>query len=95
MSEMKLPRRLSSNPNNPAYHPCFYRVGVRVDGKERGDIVFYDMDLGIVRYRDMPNTSVRVIGLEPYFRITVESRQERRARETWEAKHNVNQVGKD
>ncbi|HQZ42701.1 MAG TPA: DUF3297 family protein [Flavobacteriales bacterium] len=79
-----LPTRLSVDPNSPDFHPCYVRVGVRVDGKERNDILSYD--LKFLRYVTTSQEICFSELIEPYWRFA-ESRQQRRARERWEGKH--------
>lgn len=78
------PRKLSLDPNDPHFHPCYTRVGVRVDGEERNDIAFYDMDM--LAYKTNRDTSHLAESIEPYWRYPP-SRQVRRAEEAWERKH--------
>lgn len=78
------PRRLSIELHNPDYHPCFTRVGVRIDGKERNDIAYYNMD--DMSYMTTDSTSHLATKLEPYWRYQP-SRQQRRHEEAWERKH--------
>ncbi|MAS67360.1 MAG: hypothetical protein CMK82_11270 [Pseudomonadales bacterium] len=78
-----LPRRLSLEPNSPDFHPSYVRVGLRIDGKERNDIQFYDADK--LEYMTTARTSHLATSIEPYWRFA-ESRQQRRARERWEGK---------
>ncbi len=82
--ELTPPRRLSIDINSPDYHPSYVRVGVRVDGKERNDLQWYDVDK--LEYMTTAKTSHLAESIEPYWRY-VESRQQRRARERWEGKH--------
>lgn len=77
------PRRLSIELHSPDYHPSYLRVGVRVDGEERNDLAFYDVDQ--LSYMTTKKTSHLAKSIEPYWRFS-ESRQQRRARERWEAK---------
>lgn len=78
------PRRLSIDPNSPDFHPCYVRVGVRVNGKERNDIQYYDLDQS--SYMTTDKTSHLATELEPYWRYQP-SRQQRRHEEAWERKH--------
>lgn len=82
------PARVSSDPGHPDFHPSCHRIGVLVDGKLDRRVTFYDARLN--RYRllndgrrgpEREATRVDVFWLRP------ESRQERRARERWDAKH--------
>jgi hypothetical protein len=77
------PSRLSIDPNSPDFHPSYTRVGVRVDGKERNDLQWYDVKR--LEYMTTDKTSHLATSIEPYWRF-VESRQQRRARERWEGK---------
>jgi hypothetical protein len=77
------PGRLSIDPNSPDFHPCYVRVGVRVDGQERNDLQFYDVKR--LEYMTTAKTSHLATSIEPYWRFA-ESRQQRRARERWEGK---------
>lgn len=79
-----LPERLSLDPNSPDFHPCYVRVGLRVDGVERDDVMYYNMrDLS---YMTTNKTSHLATALEPYWRWQP-SRQQRRAEQRWEEKH--------
>lgn len=91
MADMKLPRRLSSDVNHPAYHPSYNRVGVRINDEPRGNVTFYDMDTKVYRVRGFPHVDHVALDIQPFWRRETESRQERRARERWELKHKVNQ----
>lgn len=75
------PRRLSIDPNHMFFHPCFSRVGVRIDGEERNNICMYDMSTD--SYMTTDKRSFLATSIEPYWRQE-ESRQMRRARERWE-----------
>lgn len=77
------PDRLSIEVDSEDYHPSCCRVGVVIDGKERNDIAFYDIKTGA--YKTEHNTSHLAKSIKPYWRYD-ESRQQRRARERWEAK---------
>lgn len=77
------PGRLSIDPNSPDFHPCYTRVGVRVDGQERNDLQFYDV--ATMSYMTTAKTSHLAESIEPYWRRP-ELRNERRWRERWEAK---------
>ena len=79
-----VPRRLSIDPNSPDFHPSYTRVGVRVDGVERNNLQWYDVDR--LEYMTTDKTSHLAESIEPYWRFE-ESRQQRRARERWEGKH--------
>lgn len=80
------PRRLSVERSSPWWHPCVNRIGVRVDGVELTDCWMYDLERMEYR-RGQYGRVTRAESIEPYVRITAESRQERRARERWEQKH--------
>lgn len=83
-----LPLSLSSDRNSAFYDPRCLRVGVRIDGKERTDITEYHVRLGEYRVQGMNRSMPPLLAgnIEPYWRYE-ESRQQRRARERWEAKH--------
>ncbi|MEO5586081.1 MAG: hypothetical protein ABIQ81_00140 [Novosphingobium sp.] len=78
------PARLSSDPAHPDFHPSYRRVGVRIDGVERTDVKRYDVAGGVFVAGFVPQVVAGAI--EPYWRWE-ESRQERRARERWDASH--------
>lgn len=78
------PSRLSLDPNSEDFHPCYVRVGLRIDGEERNDIAFYD--LANLSYKTQQDTSHLATSIEPYWRY-LPSRQQRRAEERWERKH--------
>jgi hypothetical protein len=82
-ADLPPPRRLTSVPGKPHYHPSCLRVGVRVNGAERSDLIEYDQDAGTAKTR---NDAVISGTIEPFWRYE-ESRQERRGRERWEQKH--------
>lgn len=85
------PARVSSNPNHPDFHPSFKRIGVLVDGQPRTDVFWYDAPGG--RFRvigDGAGGPVREGQVAVFWRWQ-ESRQERRARERWDAKHGKGQ----
>jgi len=84
VTDPTLPRRLSLEPNSPDFHPSYARVGLRIDGKERNDIQFYDADK--LEYMTTAKSSHLATSIEPYWRFA-ESRQQRRARLRWEEKH--------
>ena len=79
------PRVLSSDPNSDDYHPSCLRVGLRIDGEERRDVMMYDCGTRIYMTTDK-EAHMAQRSIEPYWRH-VESRQQRRARERWEGKH--------
>jgi hypothetical protein len=78
------PRRLSNESNSPDFHPCYSRVGVRIDGVERNDIAYYNMD--DMSYKTNRHTSHLAESIEPYWRFEP-SRQLRRAEARWAEKH--------
>lgn len=82
------PLRLSNDPSHRDFHPSYGRVGVRIDGAERRDCIWYDAPAG--RYLTLgtgrKGDHLLAHSIEPFWRWA-ESRQERRARERWEAKH--------
>ena len=78
------PSILSIESNSPYFHPCYVRVGVRIDGAERTDIAYYNMNNK--SYMTERKTSHLAVSLEPYWRF-FPSRQQRRAEQRWEAKH--------
>lgn len=81
------PQRLSNDPNHPDFHPSYNRVGVRIDGAERRDCIWYNAPAG--RYLTLGTgrngARLEAQSIEPFWRWA-ESRQERRARERWEGK---------
>lgn len=83
IEEPAIPRRLSIDPNSPDFHPSYQRVGVKIDGVERNDLQWYDMDRK--EYMTTNKTSHLAETIEPYWRY-IETRQMRRARERWEGK---------
>lgn len=78
-----IPLRLSIDPNSPDFHPCYVRVGVRVDGKERNDLQFYDVNRK--EYMTTAKTSHLAESIEPYWRY-MPSRQQRRAEERYKGR---------
>jgi hypothetical protein len=78
------PRKLSIDPNSPYFHPCYVRVGVRVDGEERNNIEYYDLDQS--SYMTTDKSSHLAKEIEPYWRWEA-NRQQRRMEERWAAKH--------
>jgi hypothetical protein len=74
------PRRLSLDMCSPDYHPCYVRVGLRIDGEERNDVAFYDADK--LEYMTERKTSHLATSIEPYWRYQP-SRQQRRAEERY------------
>lgn len=80
------PPRVSSDPNHPDYHPSCRRIGVMVDGVRKTDCCWYDAPGGFWRSIDAPKGHPRP-GQVVVFWLWTESRQERRARERWDAKH--------
>ena len=80
---MNPPRQLSHRLDSPVYHPSYMRVGVKLDGVDRTDVMEYNADAGWI----LTTAKVRHDGVvEPYWRYE-ETRQQRRAREAWERKH--------
>ncbi len=85
------PRRLSIWLLHPAYHPSYARVGVKFNGVERNDVQWYDLDKQQIRIK---NTNQLLEGDVVVFWRYPETRQQKRARESWEKKRNVrNDVG--
>lgn len=78
------PARLASRHNHADYHPCYPRVGLRVNGEERSDVIEYDRASRRVRLRD--DRLFLDVEVEPYWRRPA-SRQERRLSERYDAKH--------
>lgn len=78
------PSKLSIDPNSPHFHPCYVRVGVRVDGEERNNIEYYDLEQK--SYMTTDHTSHLAESIEPYWRYPA-SRQQRRYEERWQEKH--------
>jgi hypothetical protein len=80
--EFPVPQRLSLKLESKDYHPCYVRVGVLLDGVERKDVASYDVALGqLVTLKHGVMNGV----VTPFWRYP-ETRQQRRARESWEAK---------
>jgi hypothetical protein len=77
------PAILSIEQLDPHFHPCYMRVGVRIDGEERNDIAYYNTKN--LSYKTNRHTSHLAVVIEPYWRHAP-SRQQRRAEERWEAK---------
>lgn len=77
------PRILSIEHMSPHYHPCYRRVGVRIDGEERDDIAYYNMD--DLSYKTSKDTSHLAETIEPYWRYQA-SRQQRRLEERFSRK---------
>lgn len=82
------PSRLSSDPNHADFHPSYLRVGVRIDGEPRQDVIWYDAPgrRFLTTATGRKATPLFALTITPFWRWT-ESRQERRARERWEGKH--------
>jgi hypothetical protein len=78
------PARLSIDPNSPDFHPCYQRVGVRVNGEERNNIQWYDVSRN--EYMTTDKTSHLATTIEPYWRFQP-SRQVRRAEEAYSRRH--------
>lgn len=74
------PRILAIEMSSPHFHPCYVRVGVRIDGEERNDIAYYNQD--DLSYKTEHNTSHLAETIEPYWRYQP-SRQQRRAEERY------------
>lgn len=77
-----LPQRLSLLTWHKDYRPDYSRVGVKLNGEERKDVQSYDVEareLETVHRQKLYGT------IEPFWRYP-ETRQQRRARERWEAK---------
>lgn len=83
LGEPKPPSILSIELGDPHYHPCYVRVGVRIDGEERNDIAYYNLNNR--SYKTNRDTSHLAQTIEPYWRYQP-SRQQRRAEERWERK---------
>lgn len=78
------PQALSNHVNHRDFHPSYMRVGVRIDGVERKDLKWYDVRAGLAATVD--GVMLKSETIEPFWRYP-ENRQQRRARERWEAKH--------
>ncbi len=74
------PAVLSIDPNSKDFHPCYVRVGVRIDGEERNNIQYYN--LNDLSYMTTDNTSHLAKEIDPYWRYQP-SRQQRRAEARW------------
>lgn len=82
------PANLSGDPNHDDFHPCYMRVGIDFDGVERRDVARYECKLGRI-WLISDKKGLPLIGVvEPFWRWP-ESRQERRARERWDASHGM------
>lgn len=77
------PRKLSLDMMSPDFHPCYVRVGVVIDGEERNDVAYYNMD--DLSYMTDRKTSHLATSIEPYWRYQP-SRQQRRAEERYKAR---------
>lgn len=86
--DFPVPQRLASDVNSRHYRPDCLRIGVIVNGEERRDCKFYDVAMGIAHF---VNGAADVAGafMQPFWRHP-ETRQQRRARERWEAKQGEN-----
>jgi hypothetical protein len=84
VSEFVPPRRLCADRTSRHWHPSCGSVGVRVDDVEVFNCWEYNQDTSEVQL-GQHGTRRTVDKLEVYVRRQ-ESRQERRARERWEAK---------
>lgn len=80
MSEETPPRRLSIEMSSRYFHPCYVRVGVRIDGVERNDVGYYNQN--DLSYMTEHKTSHLATSIEPYWRY-LPSRQQRRAEERY------------
>jgi hypothetical protein len=78
------PLVLSLEPKSPDFHPCYVRVGVRIDGVERSDIAYYNCE--DLSYKTEHNTSHLATTIEPYWRF-IASRQQRRAESRFRTKN--------
>ena len=78
------PKKLSIWLSHPDYHPSFPRIGVCIDGVERNDIQWYDLDRKLARV-NKTNQLLWDIEIKLFWRYP-ETRQIRRAREAWEKK---------
>lgn len=78
------PAVLSKEKHSPYFHPCYERVGVLVNGVERNDLLYYSTE--DLSYQTIKRTSHLAESIETFWRYP-ENRQQRRARERWEAKH--------
>lgn len=80
------PPRVSSDPNHKDFHPSYLRIGIMFDGVERNDVARYDA-AAVAIWLTTDKKGPPVMGrVEPFWRWT-EGRQERRARERWDAAH--------
>lgn len=83
-TEFPVPQRLSSDVNHADYRPDCLRIGVIVDGEERRDCKYYDVATGNAQFtKGAPDVTASLI--KPFWRFP-ETRQQRRARQRWEAK---------
>lgn len=81
------PARVSGDPNHPDYHPSCARIGVLVDGAAMPGVHWYDAQAGRFRIVSEGRKGPVHEGQVTVFWKWQESRQERRARERWDAKH--------
>lgn len=81
------PPRVSSDPNHRDFHPSARRIGVIVNGERRKDCCWYDAPAGMWRSIDGGRHGKPRPGQVVVFWLWQETRQERRARERWDAKH--------
>lgn len=89
MSEVPVPLACASAASHKDYRPDCLRIGVRIDGVERGDVTWYNAKLNRYRIQGDHNGREREAeGIEPYWRFE-ESRQMRRARERWEQQKGI------
>jgi hypothetical protein len=84
MTEFVPPRRLCADRSSRHWHPSCGSVGVRINGVEVTDCWEYNLD-AVEAQRGQHGTMGPVEQLEVFVR-SPESRQQRRARERWEAK---------
>lgn len=80
--EPEVPVRLSLVSSHKDFRPDYMRVGVRFDGVERNDVQSYDAEAG---WLETIKRQVLYGVVEPFWRYP-ETRQQRRARQRWEAK---------
>jgi hypothetical protein len=83
--DFPVPARLSSDVNHKDYRPDCLRIGVIINGEERRDCKFYDVAAGHAKFTKWA-PDVDGAFIQPFWRHP-ETRQQRRARERWEAKH--------
>lgn len=76
------PRELSNRGDHRAFRPDFMRVGVCIDGVDRRDITYYNVDLSEYAVVGKQNQLYAATTIEPYWRHAA-NRQERRLMERW------------